>query len=142
MELATLNLQPFDYAQPIQQDDFERVVERLLAHQRIVFATPVYWYAMSGRMKTLFDRLTDLSSDRDHGRRGRALRRRQIWVLAVGTGPALPEGFDIPFASTAGYLGMLWRSICYVPVGRDATEAEDAIRRLAEEILSHDPPPA
>ena len=35
----------------------------------IIFVTPVYWYAMSGRMKVFFDRWTDLLKiDKDTGR--------------------------------------------------------------------------
>ena len=29
-------------------------------YDTIIFATPVYWYSMSGTLKTFFDRLSDL----------------------------------------------------------------------------------
>jgi hypothetical protein len=136
LDLAPLDLRPFDYAKPGQPDDFESVVERLLAHDRIVLATPVYWYAMSGRMKTVFDRLSDLLSDRDPDRRGRALAGRQLWALAVGTEPALPPGFEIPFIRTAGYLGMTWRSSCYIHTGIHTADPQTDFIRFAEEIAA------
>jgi multimeric flavodoxin WrbA len=60
IDLRTLDVRPYEYDAPIERDDFAGVVEAMLAHDVILFATPVYWYAMSGRMKTLFDRLSDL----------------------------------------------------------------------------------
>jgi hypothetical protein len=30
---------------------------------------------------------------------------REVWLLAVSTDPALPAGFELPFAKTAEYLG-------------------------------------
>lgn len=45
------------YGKPCpQQDDAARVVERMIEADVIVMATPVYFYTMSGQMKTLIDR--------------------------------------------------------------------------------------
>jgi multimeric flavodoxin WrbA len=61
----------------------------MIEHDAIVFATPVYWYAMSGLMKVLFDRFTDLVTVRkDLGRR---LRGRRVFLIACGTDPDLPN---------------------------------------------------
>jgi multimeric flavodoxin WrbA len=39
-------------------DDYEALLrERVLGAHAIVFATPVYWYGVSGQLKTFFDRL-------------------------------------------------------------------------------------
>ena len=123
VDLGLMRILPFDYAQPHQDDDFAAVVELILAHRTLIFATPVYWYAMSGPTKTFFDRLTDLLSPRDATRRGRSLAGREVWLLAVGTDPRLPEGFERPFEMTAAYLGMSWRGRYYVRSGKlaDAT---------------------
>ena len=40
-------------------DDFLGVAEAMVDAEAILFATPVYWYSMSGRLKRFFDRLTD-----------------------------------------------------------------------------------
>ena len=118
VNLHALDIRPFDYADPHQDDDFGGLAERLLAHRSLVFATPVYWYAMSGPMKTLFDRLSDLLAPRDPARRGRDLAGREVWLLAVGSDPALPLGFEKPFAMTADYLAMRWRGAYYVRSGK------------------------
>lgn len=38
------------------KDDAAKIVEKMLAADVIVFATPIYYYEMSGQMKTLLDR--------------------------------------------------------------------------------------
>jgi len=114
IDLAARTIEPFRYDRTDDRDDFRSIVGAMLAHPTIVLATPVYWYAMSGVMKRFFDRLTDLLMDADARSIGRALAVRDLWVLATGTDPALPPGFDEPFARTAGYFGMTWRGSAYV----------------------------
>ena len=116
VDLQSCRLEPFRYDPPPPDDDFLAIVDRLLAHRHIVFATPVYWYAMSGVMKTLFDRLTDLLSSPEARCRGRALAGRDMWLLATGTDPDLPDGFTEPFARTAAYFDMHWRAAFYIRV--------------------------
>jgi putative NADPH-quinone reductase len=123
-----LRILPFDYGAPRQDEDFDAAVERILAHRNLLVATPVYWYAMSGVLKTFLDRLSDLLSGRDPSRRGRALAGRRLWLLAAGTDPELPHGFEVPFASFARYLGLDWRGHHYVHTGRDAAASEQAER--------------
>jgi multimeric flavodoxin WrbA len=40
----------------IQQDDMAEVLDKMIRANVIVMATPVYFYAMNGQMKTLIDR--------------------------------------------------------------------------------------
>lgn len=40
----------------VQKDDMSEVLDKMLAADVIVMATPVYFYAMNGQMKTLIDR--------------------------------------------------------------------------------------
>lgn len=41
----------------VQQDDMSTVLEKMIAADVIVMATPVYFYTMNGQMKTLIDRV-------------------------------------------------------------------------------------
>ena len=124
VDLAEKRIRGFNYAEPAPDDDFHQLADLMVAHQDLVFATPVYWYAMSGVMKVFFDRLSDLLSDRDPSGRGRRLRGRRIWLLAVGSDPVLPGGFEQPFARTADYLGMDWRGAFYVRSGSHRDERQ------------------
>lgn len=40
----------------IQQDDMAEILDKMVSADVIVMATPVYFYAMNGQMKTLIDR--------------------------------------------------------------------------------------
>ena len=44
----------------IIHDDAEPIVQKMLAADVLVFATPVYYYGMCGQMKTLLDRANSL----------------------------------------------------------------------------------
>lgn len=45
-----------DYCGCAQKDDMNEILEKLIAADVIVFATPVYFYTMCGQMKTFIDR--------------------------------------------------------------------------------------
>ncbi len=53
-DLANLAFEPFEYQLYGDRDDFRSVVDTMLKSQHIVFATPVYWYAMSATLKAFF----------------------------------------------------------------------------------------
>jgi putative NADPH-quinone reductase len=139
-DLSGIDIAPFAYApRPEAQDGFDGLVERMLAARTLLFATPVYWYAMSGRMKTLFDRFTDLLTDRDaDARRGRSLAGRDMWMLAVGADPELPPGFEVPFRMSADYLGLAWQGAGYVPAGAREAVREEALAHLAQAIAARE----
>ena len=46
----------------VMQDDANSIIEKMGAKEVICFATPVYYYEMSGQMKTLLDRANPLYS--------------------------------------------------------------------------------
>ncbi|GAA0726366.1 flavodoxin family protein [Sphingomonas japonica] len=136
VSLSQIDIAPFAYGATRQPDDFAAVIDAMLASDDIVFATPVYWYAMSGRMKTVFDRLTDLLHDDRLKPRARAFAGRRTWLLAVGTDPALPPGFAEPFARTSRYLGMNWSGAAYFNTRGDVWmgDAAPALNRFIGRI--------
>ena len=59
----------------VQKDDAVEIAEKVKNAVTLVFVTPIYYYEMSGQMKTLLDRLNPLySSD---------YKFRRIYMLAV-----------------------------------------------------------
>jgi multimeric flavodoxin WrbA len=95
-------------------DSFLELINRILEHQVIVFATPVYWYSMTGQLKNFFDRLTDLVTV--HKIQGRNLKNKNVFLIAVGADKDLPLGFEVPFKSTCNYLDMLYGESFYYSV--------------------------
>jgi multimeric flavodoxin WrbA len=108
----------YDYKHRNTADAFSSIAEAMTSVDRIVFATPVYWYAMSAPLKFFFDRLTDLTENLKS--QGKALTGKQIWTIATGTDAELPQGFEVPFRRTAEYFAMTWRGAAYLYTGNDA----------------------
>jgi multimeric flavodoxin WrbA len=92
-------------------DEFEAIISKALPYDNIIFATPVYWYSMSGVMKVFFDRLTDLITIKKD--LGHELKGKSASMIAVGAEPTIPDGFEVPFKHTAAYLGILYKGCTY-----------------------------
>jgi multimeric flavodoxin WrbA len=126
----------YDYGHANVSDDFVAIADAMVATPAIIFATPVYWYAMSAPLKIFFDRLTDLTENLKA--KGKALAGKPVWMIATGTEAKLPEGFEIPFARTADYFGMTYRGAAYLYTGTDATlraAGEMALAKFGEDIF-------
>jgi len=51
VDLARRRMSSYDYEHLNRNDDFEPLMRRVLEHDQIIFATPIYWYAVSPTMK-------------------------------------------------------------------------------------------
>jgi multimeric flavodoxin WrbA len=105
VDLSLKKIGHFDYEFKNQKDDFLSIIKKIAnEYELIVFATPVYWYSMSGLMKTFFDRLSDcLRIEKETGRK---LRGKNMAAISCGSDEIETEGFFIPFQKSAEYLGM------------------------------------
>ncbi len=113
VDLAKQELSPYRYSTS-PEDAFVEIVKQMLAAELVVFATPVYWYAMSGPMKDFFDRFSNLLRG-PHKGLGEALAGKKVLLLSTGSDERLPFGFEVPFASTAIYLAMDYLGANYKP---------------------------
>jgi multimeric flavodoxin WrbA len=59
VDLSGQNISAYDYQHRNRTDDFEPLMKRVLAFEQLLFATPVYWYAVSPPMKVFLDRISD-----------------------------------------------------------------------------------
>ena len=109
VDLLDYNIAPFRYDQTYAPaDQFIEVVRQfVLPADHLVFATPVYWYTMSGGMKIFLDRFSDLLKSQKA--LGRQLRGKAMSVCSVGNVAAAPAHFYEPFRLSAEYLGMEYR---------------------------------
>lgn len=107
VDLKTQNIGHFDYEFRNTSDDFMPLMRRLIAnYETFIFATPVYWYTMSGVMKVFFDRISDLLMiDKDLGRQ---MRGKKMAVLSCASDANIKDGFYMPFVESANYLGMTY----------------------------------
>jgi len=105
LDLKDKNIAEFDYDNQYPADDEFMEIIRDIAdnYDQIIIASPVYWYSMSGIMKTFFDRLSDIIRyEKDTGRK---FRGKSMAVLSC-SGPDLVDGFYMPYQESANYLGM------------------------------------
>ncbi len=105
LDLNDYNISYYDYEHKNENDDYLNLIRNIISNYDIlIFATPVYWYSMSGIMKVFFDRITDLLDNEKES--GRKLRNKSMAVLSSSIGDHLGDNFWIPFIETAKYLGM------------------------------------
>ena len=104
MNLSDYEFSYFDYDYKNQNDDYLALAKQLLDYENLVFCTPVYWYSMSGIMKTFFDRMTDLL--KFHKPIGRGLAGKKMFAICCSSDEEEYDGFFMPFEKTAGYLDM------------------------------------
>ncbi len=111
IDLLDYKIYPFSYDQIYPaDDDFLRLIEEeILPHEQIIFASPVYWYSMSGPLKIFFDRISDLLKSRKE--LGRQLRGKRMSVLSVGNDEEVNDSFYRAFYLSAKYLGMQYGPI-------------------------------
>ncbi len=104
VDLNQREINYFDYEFK-NEDDFEIIFKNMVQHyHKIVFATPVYWYTMSGIMKVFLDRFSDyLYKEKNFGR---MLRGKEMAMISCSNDGDRVEEFHLPFLRSAEYLGM------------------------------------
>lgn len=65
------------------EDEYDAVIEAVLAHDFLLFATPIYWYGMSGYMKNFVDRWSQSLRDKRYAFK-EALGQKQAYVIVTG----------------------------------------------------------
>jgi multimeric flavodoxin WrbA len=105
IDLSDYNISYYDYESKNREDDFLPLIKEIIEkYDTLIFATPIYWYNMSGIMKVFFDRISDLI--RIEKETGRKLRGKKIGVISNSHDNEIEDSFYIPFIKSADYLGM------------------------------------
>ncbi|ECH9276406.1 flavodoxin family protein [Paenibacillus timonensis] len=94
-------------------DDYDELIQLVLEHDVLIFATPVYWYGASGLMKNFIDRWSQSLRDVRFDFKERMASKTAYAVVVGGDNPrikALPliqqlqYTFDFVGLSFAGYV--------------------------------------
>lgn len=121
IDLNDYNFSYYDYEHKNLDDDYLPLMREVIEkYDVLIFATPVYWYAMSGIMKVFFDRITDLLDNEKE--LGRKLRGKSMAALSCSIGDNLGEHFWLPFSETANYLGMKYLGNIHTLSDKDEAE--------------------
>ncbi len=134
LDLNDWNFSYYDYQHRNREDDFIRIIERVLQHDTLIFASPIYWYTMSAVMKNFFDRLSDLL--KIHKEKGRQLRGKTMCVISCNGDAEDYPSFAKPFELSADYLGMHYGGYTHtwVSQGELSTVAKQGLAKLALQL--------
>jgi multimeric flavodoxin WrbA len=114
VDLASLHLSPYDYDHRNRSDDFEPLMERVLAYEQVIFASPIYWYSVSPAMKVFLDRISDFLELPDLLPKGRQLRGKKAFIVCTSICDEPSPAFMSSFRETFDYLGMSFGGVAHV----------------------------
>jgi multimeric flavodoxin WrbA len=123
VDLSEKKISAFDYEHGNRNDDFEPLMERVLSHERIIFASPVYWYAASPPVKIFLDRLSDYLDLPDLLDKGRKLRGKHAYVVCTSIYDDASPTFVSAFRETFEYLGMTFGGLLHANCANGYAEA-------------------
>ena len=130
VDLNNYQISYYDYEHANKGDDFLPLIKRIIdEYQNIIFATPVYWYTMSGIMKVFIDRISDLLTIEKE--LGRQLRGKNFGVLSCCLNGTVDQEFWHPFVKTADYLGMNYIGNVHV----DTLDNREVLKEFSAKIL-------
>ncbi|WP_416148215.1 flavodoxin family protein [Salipaludibacillus sp. HK11] len=67
-------------------DDYERLFAEFMKQDIIIFATPLYWFGMSGQLKLFFDRWSQYMRDDKYDFK-HLMSRKKAYVIVTGDNP-------------------------------------------------------
>lgn len=129
IDLSTITIEHFNYELEYK-DEFNQLFKSLVdTYDTIVFATPVYWYSMSGKLKVFFDRISDfLYGEKEYGRK---LRGKTTAMISCSGEQDIEATFYIPFKKSVDYLGMSTIGVIHGCLAEDVV-TEKTKQRLTE----------
>lgn len=91
-----------------RNDDYNSILDRILPHDTIIFATPIYWYSMSGIMKNFIDRWSQSLRDANYPNFKQQMAAKKGYVIAVGGDAPHIKGLPMiqQFQFIFGFIGM------------------------------------
>lgn len=135
IDLNDYDFSYYDYSHENAGDDFIPLMCRIITqYDTFIFATPVYWYSMSGIMKVFFDRITDLLEiEKDLGRQ---LRGKKMAAISSSIGNHLGDHFWLPFSETAAYLGIQYLTHQHIVIDKSLQESEmQKIKNFVTDVM-------
>lgn len=138
--LDNLNIAQYDYQLRNQDDDFVRVIDKMLSVDVIILASPVYWYSLTPTLRRFFDRFTDLLELPSLKPKGKQLREKSFYLFATSVHSEPPASFTAPVTDTLKYLGWSFSGTVHVNCkeGFDNASAEASLKPLANKVKATD----
>ncbi|MGX4767663.1 flavodoxin family protein [Bacillus mojavensis] len=89
-------------------DDYDSIVERILPCDILIFATPIYWFGMSGTLKIFIDRWSQTMRDPRFPDFKEQMSAKQAYVIAAGGDNPKIKGLPLieQFGHIFDFMGM------------------------------------
>jgi multimeric flavodoxin WrbA len=138
IDLASHDMSAYDYEHRNRNDGFERLMERVLGFDQIIFASPVYWYAVSPPMKVFLDRISDFLELPELLNKGRMLRGKRGFVVSTSIDEEIAPPFLAAFRDTFTYLGMEYGGVLHANCvdGYSAEKYEHDIQAFVSRVAA------
>ena len=127
------------------EDDYNQIIERVMKHDIFIFATPIYWYSMSGTMKLFIDRWSQTLRDQNFPNFRADMAKKKAYVIAVGgdnpyiKGLTLIQQFQYIFnffnTSFEGYLLGRASKPGEIPQDKKAFSSAEQLRKILKEQI-------
>ena len=103
----------------VQRDDAPEIMEKLRRADVLVFATPIYYYEMSGQMKTLLDRMNPLYSS-DYA-------FREVYMIATAADGG-DSTFEKAYNGLQGWVDCFPKAkLCGLVAGEEIGDPKEAV---------------
>lgn len=91
-----------------RNDDYNSIIDRILPHDILLFATPIYWYTMSGSLKNFIDRWSQSLRDANYPDFKATMAAKKAYVIAVGGDQPYLKGLPMiqQFKHIFDFMGM------------------------------------
>ena len=106
VDLADKQISPYDYEHRNMNDDFILLMKQVISHDKIILASPVYWYGPSAQMKTFIDRTSDFLAVEALKTMGRQLRGKTGYIVCTSVSSQADASFVNSIRMTFEHLGM------------------------------------
>ena len=132
VELDNRNITGFDYDHNNRDDDFEPLMDYVLGFDKIIFASPEYWYSVSPSLKIFLDRISDYLDIPELLPKGRRLRGKTGYVITTSVYDKPSAPFIGAFENTFDYLGMSYGGCLHVncKTGFNQAKSHQEIQRF------------
>lgn len=119
-------------------DDYNKLVERMMKHDTFIFATPIYWYSMSGTMKNFIDRWSHTMRDEKFPDFKKQLGTKKAYVVAVGGDNPSIKGLPLiqQFNYIFEFMGISFEGYVLGKAKRPGDISEDKVAFSAAEELN------
>lgn len=116
-------------------DDCHSLIKLMLDHDVIVFATPLYWYGMSGLMKNFIDRWSQFLRDEELKFKEK-IKEKQAYVIICGGDHPLIKGLPLvqQFQYICDFVGLELKDYFIAKAGKpeEIKQNQEAINRVKQ----------